>query len=1392
MKLLNLLYATFIWSFAYCHYIQRESTPEVVSGITTVTTGLGLSTTLTSECAFATHSGSINGKRFKAAYEISGETTTSVVAAIPFRNRELTVTWLFTFDEPLDANDFKVRQLGVDISSIDGYVNLEEGSFLVTYQVTLPFITYLTSAIDYCLFEYVAFDFHKVDSAGNDFFYLLYTDNLGSALVDGLRGAVCDIFTATNCPIYQAQLPFDCEAFKKLTRCDGHTTRTIQPSGVSSTKKLPTASVTSHTTTISSRSVAKDVTTALPAKPLATTPSVVSGITTVTTSLFAEETYTSQCKYSAQTGSINGKHYKAAYEISGKTETEIVAGLPFHNRILTVTWFFEFDKSIDAKSFRVRQLGFDISAISGTVNLEQGAFVVSYEVKIPLITYLATAINYCLFEYVAFDFHKVDSAGNDFFYLLYTDNLGSALVDGLRETICDVFTETYCPLYQSQLAFDCDAFKRFDKCDAVTTITLGSPASSATSQIDQVTSSNTLAISSGSPVAHGDSTSEASSILVTSGSTTATIASTTPDVVSGITTVTTSVGISGTFTSECDFETETGSINGKKYKAAYAISGETTTSTVAGIHFHNRVLTVIWFFQFDKPLDANDFKVRQLGIDISSIDGEVNLEQGAFVVSYQVTLPFITYLTSALNYCLLEYVAFDFHKVDSSGNDFYYLLYTDNLGSALVDGLRETVCDLVTLTNCPLYQAQLAFDCDAFKDFQSCHGATTFPGLPTSSSSTVRITSSSSSTKSSSSFVASSSSAKTSVSISIHSSDFVRTNSLSSAASSSFVSSPASMSSGQSSSLGLSTGSTSIKASTLSSSSLSSTMPNSSSSLSSSSSPATSRLVSSSSSLTRSASAVSSMSSSTTFSSVSLISTSSRILSIGSLSSHLNHDSSTVSSSTYRESASQSSSSSLPSTSNSMVTSSCLVSFSRELASSSSSSSKLSVGLASDTSASTSSGSTSEGASTTSSAFSSNTDSYQYLTSSTSYVSYIASVSSSSTLSAPFPFTNSSSTFNTHVQGSSSATSISTTLSGDVHLSSAASLTSSTPGTSSTASSLTFGAHSSKNTNVISSSSTAVYESVSTNLPSSSSSSSNALETSALNSPGSTSTDILPSSSIPDEFPLTGTNAHGSIATSTDKSRDTADSTMKSSSGTNFAISSPLSASSGILSYITSTDSAGNIETGAVKDVTKTGSAGETYHASTTVFSSSKAYSTSTGSSGSDVSNSSNKDDGKANNGNSNSSSQDGISSPNSSSASGYHDHKSSSSGSNTNTAGGSIAGSQNDHHGVSNSGSGSSNIAHTLSSIPLSQVAVSFSSSGSESSNSNDKYGSSNASIDRETLTSTTVQVTKFQIASDTSPSKLQDSSTTPLVSEFEAKAVSNAGNIFLGLISFVLILFI
>lgn len=289
-----------------------------------------------------------------------------------------------------------------------------------------------------------------------------------------------------------------------------------------------------------------------------------------------------------------------------------------------------------------------------------------------------------------------------------------------------------------------------------------------------------------------------------------------------------------------------------------------------------------------------------------------------------------------------------------------------------------------------------------------------------------------------------------------------------------------------------------------------------------------------------------------------------------------------------------------------------------------------------------------------------------------------------------------------------------------------------------------------------------------------------------MDSPGSTSTDILPSSSISGEFPSTGTNAQGSIATTTDRSRDTADSTVNSSSGTNFAITS------GILSYITSTGSAGNIETGAVKDVTKTGSAGETYHASTTVFSSSKAYSTSIGSSGSDVNNSSNKDDGRANNGNLNSSSQDGIGSPNSSSASGYHDHKSSSSGSNTNTTGGSITGSQNENHGVSNSGPGSSNVAHTSSSVPLSQVAVSFSSSGSESSNGNDKYGSTNASIDRETLTSTTVQVTKFQTVSATSPPKSQDSSTKPLVSEFEAKAVSNAGNTLLGLISFVLILFI
>lgn len=130
---------------------------------------------------------------------------------------------------------------------------------------------------------------------------------------------------------------------------------------------------------------------------------------------------------------------------------------------------------------------------------------------------------------------------------------------------------------------------------------------------------------------------------------------TTVSTVSGITTVTTDLARTSTLSSFCDYSSVTSEINGLGYQASYDITGVTT-----GTLLRRRVLTITWFFQFDEPIDAESFSVSTFGLEISNVQGEVNLEEGSFIVSYDVTLTYLTYLVSLVNYCALDYVNFQF------------------------------------------------------------------------------------------------------------------------------------------------------------------------------------------------------------------------------------------------------------------------------------------------------------------------------------------------------------------------------------------------------------------------------------------------------------------------------------------------------------------------------------------------------------------------------------------------------------------------------------------------------------------------------------------------------------------------------------------------------------
>ncbi|CAM9024777.1 unnamed protein product [Wickerhamomyces anomalus] len=283
-------------------------------------------------------------------------------------------------------------------------------------------------------------------------------------------------------------------------------------------------------------------------------------------------------------------------------------------------------------------------------------------------------------------------------------------------------------------------------------------------------------------LAHGiaGADSETSSVAPTLSSTTATttsLASTssvgTLSTIKGITTVSTDIYRATTLSSLCAHASQTGNLNGKNYKAAYDITGRNTGTIIV-----SRVLTVTWFFQFDRPLNATGFSVSKAGLEISNVKGSVNLEDGSFVVSYDVTLPYLTIIVSVPLYCAADYVTFQFtvppasfvtqdkrelppgldsydlFKRDQSEatyddyNDYgypldgtyydenglqkraqddtrYYAFYVGTAGAVIGTIISQTFCGLTNWFNCPVYTKGLSFDCDAFKSYLSCSDSLT-------------------------------------------------------------------------------------------------------------------------------------------------------------------------------------------------------------------------------------------------------------------------------------------------------------------------------------------------------------------------------------------------------------------------------------------------------------------------------------------------------------------------------------------------------------------------------------------------------------------------------------------------------------------------------------------
>ncbi|ODQ61225.1 hypothetical protein WICANDRAFT_61786, partial [Wickerhamomyces anomalus NRRL Y-366-8] len=242
MRFINLFVSIFLWGLLQLQGVAGQSTASTVSGIATVSSNLVRQTTLSSACAYSSQTGAIDGKGYKATYDITGKTTGTFL-----RSRVLTITWFFQFDHPIDANAFAVTKLGLEISNIKGTVNVAEGSFIVSYDVTIPYLTFITSIPSYCLLDYVSFQFTVPQNKDNTetSYYAFYVGTAGAVVSTILSQAVCGVTTLGNCPVYTSGFNFDCSGLGSFLDCDD--TATITNSYSAAPITVPSPYTTTYT-----------------------------------------------------------------------------------------------------------------------------------------------------------------------------------------------------------------------------------------------------------------------------------------------------------------------------------------------------------------------------------------------------------------------------------------------------------------------------------------------------------------------------------------------------------------------------------------------------------------------------------------------------------------------------------------------------------------------------------------------------------------------------------------------------------------------------------------------------------------------------------------------------------------------------------------------------------------------------------------------------------------------------------------------------------------------------------------------------------------------------------------------------------------------------------------
>ncbi|KAH3682216.1 hypothetical protein WICPIJ_006837 [Wickerhamomyces pijperi] len=188
---------------------------------------------------------------------------------------------------------------------------------------------------------------------------------------------------------------------------------------------------------------------------------------------------------------------------------------------------------------------------------------------------------------------------------------------------------------------------------------------------------------------------------------------------SGISTVTTAITYSVDDTNNCHVKSFTSAMGGRSFKA-YNTVQNVEASTLLVFNYKS---TVTWVFAFDEAPNADDFAILAnplgfvvgiLGPAISSVRGEVNLHDGAFLMQYDVTftgvvlVDLVTMPLNVLVYCINDYFAFRW-KINDGYQDNYYIAYAGNVISAVTKLVEGLLCGL---TNCNIYTAMLDFNCD--------------------------------------------------------------------------------------------------------------------------------------------------------------------------------------------------------------------------------------------------------------------------------------------------------------------------------------------------------------------------------------------------------------------------------------------------------------------------------------------------------------------------------------------------------------------------------------------------------------------------------------------------------------------------------------------------------